>query len=265
MKRFMLIGRNISYSLSPKIHADIINRRNLDAEYGIVDIPNIEQLLPFLKDNEDIAGLNITVPYKEAVIPFLDVLSETAASIGSVNCIKVLRNPLKLVGYNTDMSSFESVLMSHKGSSHQGAVILGTGGAAKSVAYALQKKGIPYLFVSRFIGGSDKCLDSGVCESRNNKVEVQTISYEGLFTDYIKLSLRGFNIIINATPCGTLGFGEEVKFPYNALCPDSLMIDLVYNPPQTIFLREGAKRGCITVNGMEMLRLQAQKSWDVFI
>lgn len=242
-KRFGLVGRKLDYSFSKayfqqKYH----NIYTSAAQYENYELPSADEILP-LAQREHLDGLNVTIPFKESVIPFLDKVSDEAKAIGAVNTLKFKHLPsgLYVEGFNTDALGFETSVK-HCLSKHKNALVLGTGGAAKAVAYVLRKHGLSVTFVSR------------------DKKGEGIIGYEQL-DEQITASNT---LIINATPLGTLGFGSEVEIPYNGISSRHLCIDLVYNPLETHFMKESAERGAIVKNGLEMLHRQAEESWKIW-
>lgn len=244
MKTFGLLGRNISYSFSSGYFKEKFDALNLKNHvYQNFDINKIENFQQLLSENKKaLKGMNVTIPYKEEILPFLDEIDEEAASIGAVNTIKFLTNG-DLKGYNTDVYGFQNSLEPLLEEQHQKALILGTGGASKAIAYALDKLHKNYLFVSR------------------NPTTENQISY----TDLTEEILLDNYLIINCTPLGT--------FPETNLCPDipyhfitskHLMYDLIYNPRVSSFLQKGKNQGAKIKNGLEMLQLQAEKSWEIW-
>jgi len=237
-----LIGNNISYSFSKKHFTEKFILGNLeDCIYVNFDLETIEEFPTLVSNNPDLKGLNITIPYKESVIPYLDKLSQNAAQIGAVNVIRFTKKN-KLKGYNSDyygfMKSLEPLLQPH----HKKALILGTGGAAKAVSFALDQLGILYTFVSR----DEK---------------------EGMI-DYDRINATTFDnhqIIINCTPIGTSPNTKEFPaIPYNFFTDKHIAFDLIYNPEETQFLKKAKKKGAVAKNGYEMLVLQAEKAWKIW-
>jgi len=244
MKTFGLLGRNISYSFSSGYFKEKFEALNLQYHvYQNFDIDNIDNFPQLLSDNKStINGMNVTIPYKEEVVPFLDEIDDEAAVIGAVNTIKFLTNG-KLKGYNTDVYGFQNSLEPLLEKHHQKAFILGTGGASKAVAYTLNKLQIECVFVSR------------------NPTNENQVSY----ADITEKLLLEHLLIINCTPLGT--------FPETNLCPDipyqfitskHLIFDLIYNPSVSTFLQKGKNQGAKIKNGLEMLQLQAEKSWEIW-
>ncbi len=240
--QFGLVGKNISYSFSKGYFGDKFEKLNLeDYSYDNLDFQNIEDFPEFIKQNPTISGLNVTIPYKEAIIPFLDKLSKRATEIGAVNTIKITKSG-KLKGFNTDYIGFQKSIEPLLNVNHKKALILGTGGASKAVAYALKQLGIPYLFVSR--------NDIG-----------DAIGYNQIN----EKTFEEFQIIINCTPVGTFPNTNTCpEIPYEYFTSNHLAFDLIYNPAETLFLKKAKEQGAIVKNGLEMLTLQAEKSWDIW-
>lgn len=240
--KFGLVGKDISYSFSRGYFADKFKSENLQYSYVNFDLQSINELSLIISDNSNLKGLNVTIPYKEQVMPLLDKVDKRAKKIGAVNTIKITKNK-KLKGYNTDYYGFKNSLGPHLKSHHKKALILGTGGASKAVAYALKNLKITYDFVSR------------------SKKEGVTFLYSDL-TDAI---ISDYTIIINCTPIGTFPNIEACPdIPYKGITEQHILYDLIYNPEQTKFLRQGFQKGAITINGSEMLKLQAEKSWEIW-
>jgi shikimate dehydrogenase len=240
--QFGLVGKNISYSFSKGYFGEKFEKLNLlDYSYDNLDIQNIEDFPEFIKQNPTISGLNVTIPYKEAIIPFLDKLSKRATEIGAVNTIKITKSG-KLKGFNTDYIGFQKSIEPLLNVNHKKALILGTGGASKAVAYALKQLGIPYLFVSRTVLG----VAIGY-----NQINEKTF--------------EEFQIIINCTPVGTFPNTNTCpEIPYEFFTSNHLAFDLIYNPAETLFLKKAKEQGAIVKNGLEMLTLQAEKSWKIW-
>ena len=240
MKTFGLIGKNISYSFSRTYFTEKFKKENIDAKYYNFDLENINQFRDVIKEMPDLQGLNVTIPYKQEIISFLDDLAPEAKEIGAVNTIKVNGN--RLTGYNTDYIGFSESIKPLLKSHHNKALILGTGGASKAIAYALKKLDIEYKFVSR---------DSGKGK----------LGYDDLSEEIIK----DHNIIINTTPVGTFPDVEEYpKFPIKYLTKNHLVYDLIYNPEITLLLALAKKRGATVKNGLKMLELQAESAWNIW-
>ena len=242
MPNFGLIGKDISYSFSKTHFTAKFENEELDYLYENFDVDDISQFPSIVKNNPSILGLNVTIPYKESIISYLDDLNDIAREIGAVNTIKIDASG-KLKGYNTDYYGFEKSIEPLLKPHHQKALILGTGGASKGVAYALKNLNIPFDFVSR-------------SNSANAKY-----TYDTLTEDIVK----DYEIIVNTTPVGTHpNVNECPNIPYDAVGKDHLLYDLIYNPIQTKFLICGEIKGAVITNGFRMLELQAEKSWDIW-
>ncbi len=241
-KLFGLIGKNIDYSFSKKYFSEkFSNEPFLDCEYQNFDIQEIDFFTEITKNNPNLKGLNVTIPYKETVIPFLNKLSVKAAKIGAVNVIRFTKKR-NLKGYNSDCYGFKKALKPLLEIHHKKALILGTGGASKAVAYALDGLNISYTFVSREPIGSS--IDY-------NRINATTFD--------------NYQIIINCTPLGTSPNTKEFPLiPYNFFTEKHIAFDLIYNPEETQFLKKAKKYGAICKNGLDMLVFQAEKSWEIW-
>jgi shikimate dehydrogenase len=241
-KLFGLIGKNISYSFSKKYFTEKFEKEQLnDCSYENFDLSAISQFPKLLRENPTLFGLNITIPYKEKVIPYLDNLSEKAQKIGAVNCIKFTKKG-KLKGYNTDYYGFKKSILPLLQPHHQKALILGTGGASKAVAFALEELGILYTFVSR--------------SKKENALDYKYIN---------ATTFDNYQLIINCTPLGTHPNLEECPpIPYDYFTPEHIAYDLIYNPEETLFLKQAKSKGAVTKNGHEMLVLQAERGWKIW-
>lgn len=243
-KRFGLLGKNISYSFSRKYFTEKFDSLALDQyEYVNYDLDKIEDFnKEVLKDVSFLGGLNVTIPYKQDVMRYLDEIDDEAKSIGAVNTIKLLDNN-RLKGYNTDAYGFESALKSCWTGHERGALILGTGGASKAIAHVFKKLGISFLFVSRA------------------KTSEQTINYQ----EVSKEILEKHQMIVNCSPLGTFPDVDlKPNLPYEFLTDRHLLFDLIYNPKRTAFLKMGEKAGAIISNGEDMLKHQADRSWEIW-
>lgn len=238
---FGLLGKNISYSFSSGYFGEKFEKLQLENHsYVNFDISTIEKFPSLL--SQSIKGMNVTIPYKQEIIPFLDEIDTEAQEISAVNTIKFLENG-RLKGFNTDVYGFKNSLLPLLKPHHTKALILGTGGASKAVDYALKSLKIDALFVSR------------------KATETNQISYneltEKIITDY--------TIVINCTPLGTFPNVEHCpNIPYQYISQNHLLYDLIYNPSETTFLQKGKKQGAVIKNGLEMLQLQAEKSWQIW-
>jgi len=241
--KFGLIGKNISYSFSKKYFTEKFKKLGIKTySYRNYDLPEIEEF-PFIlyQREEDFQGFNVTIPYKQSIIKYLDEIEVDAQSIGAVNTIKVTSDN-KLIGYNTDVYGFQKSIKPLLKTHHKKALILGTGGASKAVAFTFEKLDIAYKFVSR--------------------TEIND------YLSYAKLTqqiMNEYTIIINCTPLGTHpNIESSPNIPYQFLSNKHLLFDLIYNPSESKFLREGKKQGAIIKNGLQMLELQAEKSWEIW-
>lgn len=236
-REFGLLGKNISYSFSKKYFEDKFKKLFLNNyEYNFFDIEDIESVDKIIS-NPDLVGMNVTIPYKQAIIPYLDELSEEAKEIGAINCVSFKNG--KKTGYNTDAFGFEKSLLLNKKSEHQKALILGDGGAAKAVKYVLKKHHIEYSVVSR----------------------KSAINFDNLTEELVSESL----LIIQTTPVGTFPNTEDsVTFPFQAISNKHYVIDLIYNPSETAFIKNCAEKGAITLNGLYMFEQQAEKAWEIW-
>ncbi|CAM3990253.1 shikimate dehydrogenase [Flavobacterium sinopsychrotolerans] len=241
-KRFGLLGRNISYSFSKGYFTDKFNSENFaGCTYENFDIPEINAFSEIIKNTSDLKGLNVTIPYKEAVIPFLDKLSKKAEIIGAVNTIIITKKG-KLKGYNTDYYGFKKSLEPLLQPHHKKALILGTGGASKGVAFALDELNIPYTFVSR--------------EAKENGIDYDRIN---------ATTFDNYQIIINATPVGTSPDVDAFPLiPYEFFTDKHIAYDLIYNPAETQFLKKAKQQGAQIKNGLDMLVFQAEKAWKIW-
>lgn len=208
-----------------------------DYTYEIYDLPNLEAVEQLLQKTDGQLGFNVTIPYKVAILPFLDELSPEAKEVGAVNTILIKDN--KKIGYNTDVFGFEKSLFLLKKDHHQTALILGDGGASKAVQYVLKKNGIPFKIVSR----------------------KERLNFENLDQQ----TVAQHHIIIQATPVGTFPNVDDcLAFPFEGLTNQHLVIDLIYNPNRTCFLKQSAEKKAKTLNGLYMLEQQAEKSWQIW-
>ena len=246
-KLLALIGKSLSHSYSPSYFNTFFEVFNLlDYSYIPIEINSIEEMQKVLLDYPNLIGFNVTFPYKEEIIPFLDKISPTAKKIGAVNVVKVIResDKVKLQGFNTDYDGFCAILkrLSYVNVHLYKALILGSGGASKTVQYALKTKKIPYLVISRDAEKGDFTYDQ---------------IPEEIYKEY--------KLIINCTPLGTFpNIHEKPQIEYNHIWSAHILVDLVYNPAESAFLKEGLRKNCCIINGMMMLGVQAEKSWKIF-
>ena len=246
MDKYGLIGYPLGHSFSVTYFNEKFQSENIDAEYVNFEIPRIEDFMEVIDENPDLRGLNVTIPYKEQVIPYLDELDKDTAKIGAVNVIKIIRQgkgKVKLVGYNSDIIGFtqsiEPLLRPH----HKRALVLGTGGAAKAVYHGLENLGIESTYVSR--------------TKRSNDV----LTYQELTPEV----MAEHTVIVNCTPVGMYPKVDECpEIPYDRLTSDHLLYDLLYNPNETLFMKKGRMHGSTVKNGLEMLLLQAFAAWGIW-
>jgi shikimate dehydrogenase len=243
MRRFGLIGFPLGHSFSQKFFTEKFQREGIqNCSYQNFPLSSIDQLKDLLTTHSNLEGFNITIPYKEQVLAFVDEQTDAVQKIGACNCVKIVNG--KLVGYNTDVKGFEVSLRKKLEAKHNTALVLGTGGAAKAVVYALQQLNISYKIVSR-----------------NANPEANVISYAQLTKDII----ASHKLIVNTTPLGTYpNVNECADIPYEALTPNHYLFDLVYNPSKTLFLQKGEAQGATIENGHEMLEIQAEESWKIW-
>jgi shikimate dehydrogenase len=241
MKIYGLIGFPLSHSFSKKYFSEKFVREAIsDCRYELFPLEDISAFPALWENNHDLMGVNVTIPYKEKVIPFLDATSEVVIKTGACNCIKKINGVLK--GFNTDVIGFEKVLLKNLKPNHRSALILGNGGAAKAVQYVLEKNNINYLIVSR-------------------KPQQDQIRYADLNQELI----RTHPLIINTTPVGMYPQSEiSPDIPYEYLSADNFLFDLIYNPAKTQFLQKGELQGASIQNGEEMLVIQAEESWNIW-
>lgn len=237
MNQFGLIGRNISYSFSAKFFTEKFKTENIENHfYDIFDLNEISEV-ENLFQNQILKGFNVTIPYKEQIIPLLDEMDTDAQKIGAVNCVKIQNGTKK--GFNTDAVGFEKSIQPLLNSEHKNALILGDGGAAKAVKFVLNKLNIPFKTVTR--------------------------NGEFTYSDLNSEIIQNHQVIVNCTPVGTFPNIENApEIPYENLTEKHLLYDLIYNPEKTKFLELGEKNGAQIKNGHEMLVLQAEKSWEIW-
>jgi shikimate dehydrogenase len=251
-KKYGLIGYPLSHSFSKNYFNEKFEKENIsDCEYELYPLSNINELPALLKNEPLLCGLNVTIPYKESVLPFLDELDATAKAVGAVNCIKIsppgshLSSP-RLKGYNTDVFGFRQSIKPFLEIRHERALIIGTGGSSKAVHHVLKEIGIDCYFLTR-----DK-----------SKLKTDKAFEYSELNEYI---MKAFRLIINTTPVGM--YPEVDSAPgilYEHLAPGHLLYDLVYNPAETEFLKRGKAKGTATVNGLSMLKQQAEEAWRIW-
>ena len=244
MQKYGLIGYPLKHSFSIGYFNEKFKSEGIDAEYINFEIPDIKDFTAIIDQNPNLCGMNVTIPYKEQVIPFLDELDKDTAAIGAVNVIKIIRQKgkVKLVGYNSDIIGFSQSIKPLLKEHHKKALILGAGGAAKAIFHGLKNLGVEGTYVSR-------------------TKEPGKLTYEELTPEIIAEN----TIIVNCTPVGMFpndAFCPDI--PYELLTPHHLLYDLIYNPDTTLFMKKGAQKGAKTKNGLEMLLLQAFAGWEIW-
>ena len=246
MDKYGLIGYPLKHSFSIVYFNEKFKAENIDAEYVNFEIPRIEEFMEVVEENPNLCGLNVTIPYKEQVIPYLDELDKDTAKIGAVNVIKIIRQPkgkTKLVGYNSDIIGFTRSIEPLLTPVHTHALILGTGGASKAIHRGLENLGVKATFVSR--------------TKKNDEV----LTYRELTPEV----MRQYKVIVNCTPVGMYPKVDECPdIPYDLLTPEHLLYDLLYNPDETLFMKKGRAQGATVKNGLEMLLLQAFAAWEIW-
>ncbi len=246
MELYGLVGRGVSHSFSPRYFAEKFKRLGLAAEYKLFDIDHISELPEILAANPELKGLNITIPYKREVFDLLDFVQPASLQTGSVNTLKIERHDSGnwISGFNTDVVGFENSLRNLVGrSKNRKALILGTGGSSRAVAYVLRKLGYFYLYVSQ------------------NPQKASQLGYPCV-TEKI---LSDYKLIINTTPLGMYpDISSFPNLPYHLLTSEHILFDLVYNPIETKFLTFGKERGAKTLSGLKMLEIQADASWEIW-
>ncbi|MBR2103026.1 MAG: shikimate dehydrogenase [Prevotella sp.] len=242
MDKYGLIGHPLGHSFSISYFNEKFQNENIDAEYLNFDIPSIDGLFEVLALNPELKGLNVTIPYKEKVLSFLDSISPEARAIGAVNVIRVDHkgSDVRLKGFNSDVIGFTKSIEPMLEKCHKKALILGTGGASKAVDFGLRSIGLETVFVSRY-------------------ERPGTIQYGSVTAEVVK----EYNVIVNCTPVGMFPRTDQCpQLPYEALDEHNILYDLLYNPDETLFMYKGRKQGATVKNGLEMLLLQAFASWE---
>ena len=242
MDKYGLIGYPLGHSFSIGYFNEKFQNECIDATYENFEIPSIENLTEILDSNPELKGLNVTIPYKEKVISYLDSISPEARAIGAVNVIKVNHkgNKTELKGYNSDVIGFTQSIEPLLERYHKKALVLGTDGASKAIIFSLKSLGIETLTVSRY--------------ERHGCVRYEDITPE---------MIKEYNVIVNCTPCGMYPQTDDCpNLPYEAMDSHTLLYDLIYNPDETLFLKKGKAQGATVKNGLEMLLLQAFASWN---
>lgn len=242
MDKYGLIGYPLGHSFSKSYFNEKFENEGINAEYINFEIPTLDSLPEILASNLELKGLNVTIPYKEKVISYLDSISPEARAIGAVNVIRVDHkgNDTYLKGFNSDVIGFTKSIEPLLERFHKKALILGTGGASKAINFGLKSLGLETVFVSRF-------------------ERPGTIQYSQITPDII----QEYNVIVNCTPCGMYPHIDECpQLPYEAMTSKNILYDLLYNPDETLFMKKGAQHGATVKNGLEMLLLQAFASWE---
>lgn len=241
MPEFGLVGKTLGHSFSKQYFEDKFQKEGLNHTFENFELSKIEEIQRVFSIS-DLKGLSVTIPYKEEIIPFLDSISEEARVIGAVNCVQLSSDGQK-IGYNTDAFGFHQMIKPFLTNEHERAIILGTGGASKAVAYVLKNIGLDVLWISR------------------NPIKEKEFAYDAI-NEYM---LRACKVIVNCTPVGTFpNIADCVPFPFEYLTDKHLCIDLIYNPDETTFLRECRLQGATTLNGLSMLKEQANKAWEIW-
>lgn len=244
MKKYGLIGYPLGHSFSMGYFNEKFKNEAINAVYENFEIPDIQDITTVIGSNPDLAGFNVTIPYKEKVMDYLDYIAPEAAEIGAVNVVKVTHNGERalLKGFNSDVVGFVNSIKPLLRPLHKKALVLGTGGASKAVEYGLRKLGLETIKVSR--------------TEKDN-----TITY-GQVTSEL---LSEYKVIVNCTPCGMAPhFDECPNLPYDSIDDSFLLYDLIYNPEETLFLRKGKEKDATVKNGLEMLLLQAEEGWNIW-
>ncbi|MCF6171776.1 MAG: shikimate dehydrogenase [Bacteroidales bacterium] len=241
-----LIGKKLSHSFSPDYFEKKFEAQRVDAEYRLFEWDEITQLPEFIKKYPNLMGLNITIPYKKEVLLYLDELDEVAKQTASVNTVQIRRKKgsVFLKGFNTDVIGFEQTLLpliaNRKGMK---ALVLGTGGSAQAVAFVLESLGIEFVFVSR------------------KPVHTEQLSY----AEITKKSMQKYRLIINTTPLGMFPLSADApSIPYTFITSKHILFDLIYNPPESLFLKHGRLNGAAVSNGLRMLEIQADAAWEIW-
>ena len=241
---FGLVGYPLGHSFSESFFNNKFNSEGIDAQYLNFEIPNINEFRNIINTNTNLRGLNVTIPYKEQVIPYLDDIDITASEIGAVNVVKFIRNGNNLIlkGFNSDVIGFCNSLKPLLKPHHTHALVLGTGGAAKAIAHGLKSLGVEPIYVSR---------------TKKDSV----LTYNELTPEIIKK----YQVIVNTTPAGMYPHVDTCPdIPYHLLTPQYLCYDVVYNPEVTLFMKKSQEQGAVVKNGLEMLILQALAAWEIW-
>ena len=247
MEQYGLIGYPLGHSFSQRFFTKRFEEDGRDAAYLNFEIPEGRMIVDVVREHPDLRGLNCTIPHKQAIIPYLDELDETAREIGAVNVVRITRCPGKngefyLTGFNSDIIGFTDSLRPLLKPHHRQALVLGTGGASKAVFQGLKQLGVASTFVSR-------------------KAKEYCITYEEITPKV----MEQYTVIVNTTPLGMYpNVNACPDIPYDLLTSDHLLYDLLYNPDETLFMRKGKEKGAVVKNGLEMLLLQAFAAWEIW-
>ena len=240
MKRYGLVGHPLGHSFSKAYFTEKFKKEHIEARYENFDTENLEALRKMLQQHSNLCGFNVTIPYKETLLPYLDFVDPIAAEVGAVNTVKVLADG-RLKGYNTDIIGIEATLETLPWK-ETFALLLGTGGASKAVQYVLRQNNLPYHIVSR-------------SSERGHYT----------YTDVTPEIIQSHLLIINATPVGMAPhIAEAPTIPYEAITSNHILFDLIYNPEETLFLKHGREHIARTINGLTMLYAQAEASWKIW-
>jgi len=241
MKQFGLIGKHLSHSFSPAFFADFFEKQGIDAHYATYELQEISDFPQLLTDHS-FSGLNVTIPYKTEIIPFLDELDSLVEEIQAVNVVSFENGKTK--GYNTDVFGFQQSIKPFLTFHHERALIFGTGGASKAVAYVFKSLGIDVIYVSQ---------------------TPSSLSKHFTYADVNQHMIAACKVIVNCTPLGMYPqLDAYPQMPFDALSEEHLLIDLIYNPSETLFMKQGRANGAIAMNGLSMLQHQALKSWEIW-
>ena len=263
---FGLLGKSLGHSFSKDYFTKKFSMLNLNHIYQNIELDNIADIIPFVKEHKNLKGFNVTVPYKEEIIPFLDEIDPVAKEVGAVNTVKVENGRLK--GFNTDVIGFGKLLeesQSRRVAESQSvneALILGSGGASKAVQYVLRKENISFRIASRGFELGVRSEESGVCD---NQLGVRSQELGVSYGEICNTGFSPYSIIINTTPVGMFpNVNECLELPYSSIEARHVFIDLIYNPEETLFLKKARLKGASTFNGMKMLYEQAEAAWEIW-
>lgn len=240
MRKFGLLGKKLDYSFSKSFFTDLFAKNQIDASYDNIEVTDLSKWFE-QKSFAEFSGFSVTIPYKTEIIPFLDELSDEAKAIGAVNTVKNVNG--KLIGYNTDAFGFGQSIKPFLNNHHERAMILGTGGASKAIAFVLKNIGLSVIFISR--------------NPKNNS----EFGYESINENMV----NACKMIVNCTPVGTFpDVDAKPNFPTDLISDKHLVVDLIYNPEKSRLLQESEKQGAIVLNGYSMLQEQAKKAWEIW-